>query len=142
MYFYDRQTDNSYWVKEGNPPVNLDGIVNTDIKFLDLPAITGFTKTNPVTGGLPWQPEIQFGETLVLNNALPRSQCTSAGINYTNTVNIVGNLAGSNTQVRYARYLELDENTIAQPLSNGGGDFVGDGGTCSNPSMNFMNGKH
>lgn len=141
MLVNDSQTGNSYWIKGGNPPVDLAGIVHEDIKFLDLPAITGFDKTSPVTGGLPWQPEFQFGETLILSNALPRSQCTNEGISYTNTVNIVGNLAGSDTQVRYARYLELDENTIDHPIPNGGGNFVDDGGTCSNPSMDFMNGK-
>lgn len=39
------------------------------------------------------------------------------------------------TQARYGRYVELEENTLASPIPNGGADLE----TCSNPVMNWNN---
>lgn len=39
------------------------------------------------------------------------------------------------TQARYGRYVELEENTLASPIPNGGVDLE----TCSNPVMNWNN---
>ncbi len=138
--FHDRINDYSYFLRGGNPPVNLP-FSDPNIAVINLPGRSTFGSTPPVRGALPWQPYLQFGETLVLQNPIPRSQCDDAGIDYSNTLHVIGNLANSNNQLRYARYLELDENTLDSPSSNGGGDLVDVDGICSNPAMNFVNGK-
>lgn len=137
-----RDTYSNTWhkLRGGNPPVVLP-TNSAGVKFLSLPARSGFTETPAVYGSKDFLPFFRYGETLAMNNALPSTQCSSLGINYANSLNIFGTLSGTNTQVRYARYVELDDNTLDAPLAGGGGEYYSQGGYCSNPAISFVNGK-
>ncbi len=138
--FYDPFAQKCFKLQGGNPPVNIP-FTNNLITQLNLLARSEFSLTPRRVGGLQYLPFFEYGETLDMLTAIPKTECTSRGIDYANSRNIIGNLANSSTQLRYARYIELDENTLENPFPNGGGDLHDVGGICANPEQNFINGK-
>lgn len=99
--------------------------------FVDLPAESEFIATPIITSRNYW--DVKYDETLYLNYDLTDPFC--ATYDPFNTRSVVGTLAGSSTQVRFARYIEFRDNTIETPLESGGSDLE----ACSNPLMDFKN---
>lgn len=141
VIFWDKRNSQNHGLKGGNPPIRLD-FEHSDVKVVTLPGRARFIEVDPVYGAQPWNANFKFGQSLILNRVINLTQCTTLGITYTNTNNVHGILGTSGVRVRYARYVDLDENTVDNPMPDGGGYYVDDGGKCSNPTMNFLNGKN
>ena len=136
VYLYNRIDSTCRILKGGNPRLNLPSAYTSDLFTIDLPERSQFGFTSAVTSPPDY---FVWGETLYLKNSIASSKCI--GIDIGNHVNVIGTLANSSTQVRYARYLEIDENTLDKPSPNGGGDLIAVGGVCANPAMSFINGE-
>ena len=124
-------TGRDSYILGGNPPVNLPA--NTaNVTFVDLPSLDNFVQTPTITFN-KYYDEI-YDETLYLESDLTdESLCSN--FNVKDSLHIIGNLANSNVQVRYGRYIELEDNTLSNPSPSG--DI--DGEACSNPLMDWKN---
>ena len=130
----------SYEIQGGNPPVYLP-FESPLLTMIDLPSIENFGSTPAVVKPIGyWRPTFWFGETLYLQSDIAASKCNDVDIG--DASNIVGTLSGTNTKVRYGRYVELDENTLETPIPNGGGDLVDVEGVCSNVFMSWENSEY
>jgi hypothetical protein len=109
-----------------NLPLDTDNVT-----FVDLPAEDDFIQTPLITSRNYW--DIKYDETLFLPYDLTLPTCSS--FDFTGTTNIVGILGGTNTQVLYGRYIELEENTLDAPIPSGGADLE----VCSNAMMDWNN---
>ena len=124
-------TGRDSYILGGNPPVNLPA--NTaNVTFVDLPSLDNFVQTPTITFN-KYYDEI-YDETLYLESDLTdESLCSN--FNVKDSLHIIGNLANSNVQVRYGRYLELEDNTLSNPSASGSIDHE----ACPNPLMDWKN---
>ena len=127
-----------------NPPVDLpSGAITDDITIVNLPSRSNFGSIKPIR----FQDNIGefYGQSLYSKNSISGGGCDEipyGGI-YSNTIGEFPN----GDQVIYAGHLELDENTLENPISDGGALMnslspVDDMNIiCPVASKSFVNGK-
>jgi len=123
-------TGRDTYILGGNPPVNLPADT-ANVTFIDLPTLDNFVQTPTITFK-KYNDEI-YDETLYLETDLTESLCSDFDVKH--SLHVIGNIANSNVQVRYGRYLEFEDNTLSNPSPSGGIDLE----VCSNPLMDWKN---
>jgi len=124
----------------GNPRVNLPlGIYSAwnSIRVVDLPVRSQFGSIAPILSS-SYHVEHLFGEALYLKTAVWNHQCTHLE-NDGRYFGILGNIAGGG-QAYYAGNIELHENTLDNPMSDGGAALTTSvRPICPVPSRSFLN---
>ena len=135
-------------VKGGNPPLNIPAASQDPTKTIQLPGRASMGVIEPITNPNYYEPRNVIGGALYLHDAVSSSVCDAIPRNG-DYKGIIGNLADGSGQVYYMSYIELDENTIENPIQDGGSTAFGgsadvslmDGFYCSSAAKNFKNGK-
>ena len=111
-----------------NPEISIP-LNDPNFTFLNLPNEESFSSTPIIAKQNIWHDK--FDETLYLTENVEDHVCSS--YDPANSANIVGVVGNSSMQLRYARYIELEENSLSSP--NGGVGIE----LCSNPAMDWAN---
>lgn len=130
-------------VQGGNPLVNLPasiyGLWSANIRVLNLPSRSQFGTIDPVLAS-SYHVEHSFGEALHLVGGISGQQC-DALVPDGRYHGILGNLA-SGGQVYYAGNIKLHENSLENPIVDGGAALMsGVKPICPVPSKSFLNCK-
>jgi hypothetical protein len=120
-------------VKDGNPPINLPFSSNL-VEMIDLPALSGPTQNVFIDKFY----NCLSGEVYYLSSGISSSQCNDLGPSKYN--HLIG-ITPDRKQYIYNGYVKVNENSLENPKSDGGGDFIVTPGEerCANPAMSFTN---
>jgi hypothetical protein len=127
-----------------NPPVNIPAAVkNNKITRLSLPSRSNFGSIEPIT--FQDSRDSFFGEALYLKSDISTNQCNNIDKDgwYSN---ILGTFPNGN-QVWYGGHIQLDENTLENPIADGGvamysvSSFEDNDAVCPVASKSFVNSK-
>lgn len=111
----------------------------SNIRVLNLPGRSDFGTVDPILTA-SYHVEYFFGEALYLKSPVSSHQCNSI-VQDGRYFGILGNLAGGG-QVYFAANIEFHENSLDQPIADGGGVLTkGPNAKCPVPAKSFMNGK-
>jgi len=119
----------------GNPPLYLPQSIinkyNTTLKTIQLPDRQYFQDVQP-TAYDPYGQQFYLGAGIVstVNFADPKCDTTTSG--YMNLIGVFSN----GDQYYYDPRIVLEQNTVEQPIPDGGGTT---GTLCSNVAKNFLN---
>ena len=130
-------------VQGGNPQLFLpDSILNdetysNDLTRINLPARSMFEDVNALL--TPNRERFQFGSGLRLTSTVEDAICSQLPVG--DYQNLIGMIAGSNSQVMYAGYMNLKNNTVEQPIGVPGGADFETAAICPNVEKSYLNCK-
>ena len=131
-------------VKGGNPALDFPASIAGSARLIDLPERASFGVIEPVTNPNFYEPRNVIGGALYLKTAINNASCDAIVKNGDYSY-VVGNFADGG-QAFYMNYIELDENTVENPIQSGGATVFGsadrslmDGFYCPVAAKNFMN---
>ena len=129
--------DAHMYIDGGNPPLYLpQDVINqfsSTIKTVQLPGKQYFRNIN-ASEDVPRPANWLLGAGIVSDVALTDSKCQVV----TSSLNLIG-VFPDGDQWYYDPRIALDQNTIDNPIPDGGG--IAGGGLCSNVAKNFLNRK-
>ena len=115
MYIYDPVTDRCHLIY--NPPVNIpNGVITSDIKQVSLPNKSNFGNIDPII--VLNRHYMEFGELLYAKNTFNTAGCSALNDNG-DYDNVLGTFPDG-SQAWYAGHIQLDENTLSNPIADGG----------------------
>lgn len=116
VYIQRATSDDCYLIY--NPPVNLPNSAITSVmRQVTLPNKSQFTPVSPVSQ--QWV-DIDFGEGLYANNDFTATAAGCSAISHNgNYTHVLGKFPDG-SQAWYASYMQLDENTLDNPIADGG----------------------
>ena len=142
-------------VKGGNPKLTIPSSIENSFTKIELPGRFNLGTFEPITNPNYYEPRNVIGGALYLKEVVNNAVCDSIPRNGEYT-EVIGNLADGSGQVWYMNYIELDENTIENPIPDGGRTVMGtgdrslmlgihnvgyDGFYCPMATKNFKNSK-
>ena len=122
------------------------GVHTSALRNINLPDISSFGTIEPTTNPNYYEPKNVIGGALYLKNTISDASCSQI-VKNGDYKDVIGRLPDGK-YLFYMNYIELDENSIQNPISNGGATVFGTSDRslmndlyCPVVSKNFKNSK-